>query len=64
MTRRVTQECIEVLGQGGETRCELVWVDALVRLDSPVRLAQIVVEILRTPASTPLFLPVTMIVNG
>lgn len=64
MARRVTQEVVEVLGQGGETRVELVWVDALVELDSPLRLSQIVVELLRTPASNPLFLPVTMIVNG
>lgn len=64
MARRVTQQVVEALGQGGVTRCELLWVDALVRLDSPVRLTQIVVELLRTPEASSLFFPVTMIVNG
>ena len=64
MARRVTQQTVEVLGRGGETRCELLWVDALVELDTPLRMSQILIEVLRTPAGAPLFVPVTMIVNG
>ena len=64
MARRVTQEVVEVLGQGGTVRCELLWVDALVEIDTPIRVSQLMVELLRTPAATPLFFPITMIVNG
>lgn len=64
MVRRVTQTTLEVLGTGGTCRVHGVWVDALVQMPTEVQVWQVVMELIRTPGGTPLFLPVVMINSG
>ena len=64
MARRVTQTVVEVLGHGGHYRVFTVHGTALCEIDSPLRVSGILMEIMRTPAASSIFLPVTIIVNG
>lgn len=64
MARRVTQTTVEILGHGGTFRVFSVHATALAEIDAPVQMLGIMLEIIRTPAASPLFLPVTLIVNG